>query len=67
VADEDYYFACERARLDDAPLADVLALLRDADYRAGVARLDGYDPAESGTLVGVADGLAGTTPGRHGR
>jgi molybdate transport repressor ModE-like protein len=59
VADEDYYFACERARLSDAPLAAALALLRDADYRAAVARLDGYDPAASGTLVSVADGLAG--------
>jgi molybdate-binding protein/molybdenum-dependent DNA-binding transcriptional regulator ModE len=67
VADEDYYFACERARLTDAPLAGVLALLREADYRAGVARLDGYDPAASGSLVSLSDGLAGTAAKRHAR
>ncbi|WP_323118502.1 substrate-binding domain-containing protein [Burkholderia alba] len=59
VVDEDYYFACERSRLDAAPLAGAFALLRDAAYRASVARLDGYDPAACGTLVSVADGLAG--------
>ncbi|KDB06138.1 transcriptional regulator of molybdate metabolism, LysR family [Burkholderia sp. lig30] len=59
VVDEDYYFACERARLDDAPLAQVLALLRDARYHASVACLDGYDPAACGTLTDVAAGLSG--------
>ncbi|WP_179402653.1 substrate-binding domain-containing protein [Burkholderia guangdongensis] len=59
VVDEDYYFACERARLGEAPLADALALFADARYRERVERLDGYDPAACGTLVGVAAGLAG--------
>lgn len=58
VVDEDYYFACERARLDERPLAGVLALMRDAHYHARVARLDGYDPTACGMLTSVAAGLA---------
>ncbi|WP_261527257.1 helix-turn-helix transcriptional regulator [Burkholderia multivorans] len=59
VVDEDYYFACERARLGARPLAGVLALLRDARFIERVGDLDGYDPAACGTLVDVAAGLAG--------
>lgn len=59
VVDEDYYFACDRSRLEQPPLAGALALLRDEGYRVAVARLDGYDPVACGTLVSVADGLAG--------
>ncbi|ESS39924.1 substrate-binding domain-containing protein [Burkholderia cenocepacia] len=60
VVDEDYYFACERARLDVRPLADVLALLRDARFVERVAHLDGYDPAACGALEPIATGLAGS-------
>ncbi|GBH26217.1 substrate-binding domain-containing protein [Burkholderia vietnamiensis] len=70
VVDEDYYFACERARLASRPLADVLALLRDSAFVERVAHLDGYDPAACGTLIGVAAGLDGdaaTVPGGNGR
>ncbi|MBN3789294.1 substrate-binding domain-containing protein [Burkholderia sp. Ac-20353] len=63
VVDEDYYFACERARLDERPLAGVLALLRDARFIERVAHLDGYDPAACGTLTSVAAGLAGDDAG----
>ncbi|WP_175840944.1 substrate-binding domain-containing protein [Burkholderia contaminans] len=59
VVDEDYYFACERARLDARPLAGVLALLRNARFVERVAHLDGYDPASCGTLTSIASGLAG--------
>ena len=34
VVDEDYYFACERARLERAPLATVIELLRGSAFRA---------------------------------
>ncbi|HDR9359519.1 TPA: substrate-binding domain-containing protein, partial [Burkholderia vietnamiensis] len=70
VVDEDYYFACERARLASRPLADVLALLRDPAFVERVAHLDGYDPAACGMLIGVAAGLDGdaaTVPGGNGR
>ncbi|KVE25759.1 LysR family transcriptional regulator [Burkholderia singularis] len=59
IVDEDYYFACERARLDEPPLARVMELLRDVHYHEQVARLDGYDPAACGTVTSVAAGLAG--------
>lgn len=59
VVDEDYYFACERARLDSQPLAGVLDLLRHTRFVERVARLDGYDPAACGTLTSIPDGLAG--------
>jgi molybdate transport repressor ModE-like protein len=59
VVDEDYYFACERARLDVAPLATIAAVLRSDAFKADVDRLDGYDPRQCGELVEVAAGLAG--------
>lgn len=59
VVDEDYYFACDRARLGAAPLATALAVLRSDEFRAGVATLEGYDPAHCGELVDVTAGLRG--------
>jgi molybdate-binding protein len=60
VVNEDYYFACERARLDDAPLATLLDVLRDPAFKANVDRLAGYDSVECGKTVEVASGLAGS-------
>lgn len=59
VVDEDYYFACDRARLAAQPLASALAVLRSDEFRAGVATLEGYDPAHCGELVDVTAGLRG--------
>jgi molybdate transport repressor ModE-like protein len=60
IVDEDYYFACERGRLADAPLASVAQMLRSDMFRERVARLEGYDSADCGTLVDVASGLRGS-------
>jgi molybdate-binding protein len=60
IIDEDYYFACDRARLTAQPLAAALAVLRNEEFRAGVATLEGYDPARCGELVDVTAGLRGT-------
>jgi molybdate transport repressor ModE-like protein len=57
IVDEDYYFACDRASLERQPLAMVVNMLRGEPFRHGVARLDGYDPQDCGTLVDVEDGL----------
>ena len=51
IADEDYYFACDRGHLAHEPLATVLGLLRGARFRASVAQLEGYDPAACGDVV----------------
>ena len=59
VVDEDYYFACDRTQLDREPLAAVLELLRGAAFRQRVAQLDGYDPAECGTVVALDEGWSG--------
>jgi molybdate transport repressor ModE-like protein len=59
VIDEDYFFACERARLTEERLAAVLAILRSGKFNASVARLEGYDPARCGSLVDVDEGLDG--------
>lgn len=59
IADEDYYFACDRMQLEREPLAAVLGLLRGAAFRQRVAHLDGYDPAECGTVVTLDDGWSG--------
>ncbi|GLU32401.1 substrate-binding domain-containing protein [Trinickia caryophylli] len=59
IVDEDYYFACERARLEAGPLAAALQVLRSEGFRAGVSRLEGYDPAECGSLIDIPHGLRG--------
>ncbi|MGN6651977.1 substrate-binding domain-containing protein [Trinickia sp.] len=59
VVDEDYYFACDRARLAAPPLAAALTVLRSDEFRAGVAALEGYDPTHCGELVDVTTGLRG--------
>jgi molybdate transport repressor ModE-like protein len=59
VADEDYYFACDRSQLEREPLASVLKLLRSSAFRQVVARLEGYNPAECGKVVALEDGWAG--------
>ncbi|MFC5428469.1 substrate-binding domain-containing protein [Paraburkholderia denitrificans] len=59
IADEDYYFACDRAQLEREPLVSVLNRLRGDAFKEGVARLAGYDPAECGEVVELADGWAG--------
>jgi molybdate transport repressor ModE-like protein len=57
VVDEDYYFACDRTRLERQPLATVIGMLRGDAFRNGVARLDGYDPRDCGKLVELDEGL----------
>ena len=61
VVDEDYYFACDRQALERAPLASVVASLRSDAFRAGVARLEGYDPLHCGEVVDLDRGLASVT------
>jgi molybdate transport repressor ModE-like protein len=57
IVDEDYYFACDRARLDRTPLSTVIGLLRGRPFRDSVALLEGYDPQDCGRLVDVDVGL----------
>ncbi len=59
IIDEDYFFACERARLNEARLATVLRVLRSDAFNDSVAHLEGYDPARCGSLVDIEEGLRG--------
>jgi len=59
IADEDYYFACDRLKLEREPLAAVLQILQGSAFRQQVAELDGYDPAECGTVVALDEGWSG--------
>jgi len=59
AVDEDYYFACDRARLERAPLSAVIELLRSSAFHASVDRLQGYDPRDCGKLVDLEAGLSG--------
>jgi len=60
VIDEDYLFACDRDKLDDARLGGVLEILRSDAFRDSVAHLEGYDPvflrAAARTRVGPQRG-----------
>jgi molybdate-binding protein len=57
IVDEDYYFACDRAALERAPLATVIDMLRSEAFKSGVARLEGYNPQDCGTLLELEEGL----------
>ena len=57
IVDEDYYFACDRARLERAPLSTVIGLLRGAVFRHSVDQLEGYDPRDCGKLLDLETGL----------
>ncbi len=59
IIDEDYFFACERARLDEARLSTVLGVLRSEAFNRSVAHLEGYDPERCGTLLDIDEGLRG--------
>ncbi|WP_158938311.1 substrate-binding domain-containing protein [Burkholderia sp. S171] len=61
VIDEDYLFACDRDKLNDAGLSGLLEVLRSDVYRDGVAHLEGYDPAFCGQLLELEAALSGAT------
>lgn len=61
IVEEDYYFACDRARLERMPLATVIGLLRGAAFRHSVDQLEGYDPHDCGKLLDLDVGLGPTT------
>ncbi|WP_422393401.1 substrate-binding domain-containing protein [Mycetohabitans endofungorum] len=57
IVDEDYYFACERAALDVAPLLAIVDELRGDAFKGAVARLHGYDAARCGDCVPIQEGV----------
>jgi molybdate transport repressor ModE-like protein len=59
IVDEDYYFACDRARLEREPLTTVMSVLRGNAFRQSVAHLEGYDPGDCGKLLELEQGLEG--------
>jgi len=61
VIDEDYLFACDRDKLDDARLGGVLEILRSDAFRDSVAHLEGYDPVFCGQLLELESALSGAT------
>jgi molybdate transport repressor ModE-like protein len=55
---ERYFFACEVAAIERAPLRLVLRLMRSSDFRAVVDALPGYDGRIAGTVVPVQQAFA---------
>jgi molybdate transport repressor ModE-like protein len=59
IINEDYLFACNREKLNDAGLSGLLEVLRSDTYRDSVAHLEGYDPAFCGQLLELEEALSG--------
>jgi molybdate transport repressor ModE-like protein len=59
IINEDYLFACNRDKLNDAGLSGLLEVLRSDTYRDSVAHLEGYDPAFCGELLELEEALSG--------
>lgn len=57
VARERYFFACNRASLDQPMLSEALSVMRSARFRAIVNELPGYDGRLSGS-IGARDDVA---------
>lgn len=57
IVDEDYYFVCERAKLNSEPLKSILAILQAESFKTIVNRLAGYDGSLCGEIVAVSRGL----------
>lgn len=55
IASERYFLLCRDAAIDSPVVQRVLAVLRDADFRAGLSALPGYDAAEAGALQPLAE------------
>lgn len=53
VASEDYWLAVRRKDLSGAAQADLLSILRGAEFRAVVGGLQGYDASPAGELQSV--------------
>lgn len=56
---ERYYLACDREALVDPAVAELLDLLRSAEFRAILASLAGYGSAITGNLHAVDEALPG--------
>ena len=54
VAHENYWFAVDHELSTTAPLKALIGVLRGRDYRRKVAALQGYDGANAGDIVKVA-------------
>lgn len=50
LVSERYFFLCRNALLDEPLMQQFLAILREPELHAQVARLPGYDPADLGRL-----------------
>lgn len=57
IIDEDYYFVCERAKLNSEPLKTICEILQADAFKAKVNRLAGYDGALCGEIITVDAGL----------
>ena len=63
LADEQYFLAVRRDRLQDARVATLIDYLASAECRALIGALPGYRAAHSGIVVSVDDALPLSSPG----
>jgi putative molybdopterin biosynthesis protein len=63
VCGERYYLACRAEDLETPPIAELLALLRSAQFTALVAALPGYGAAGAGTVLASLDPAAASVAG----
>ncbi|MFQ5509068.1 MAG: substrate-binding domain-containing protein [Leptospirillia bacterium] len=57
LAQEHYYFALHRHKMEDTRVTALIALLRSTAFRRQVAAMAGYDTTDAGCLVEVTDAL----------
>ena len=54
---EQYYFACLKETLDQAPIIRLRELLRHSQWRDAIADLPGYDAADTGLVVALRQAM----------
>jgi molybdate transport repressor ModE-like protein len=50
---EDYYFVCLQTLLDQAPMKQILSVMRGAEFHEALAKLPGYAASDTGSIKTV--------------
>jgi molybdate-binding protein len=61
VCRERYYFACRARDVESAPIAALLAMLRDPEFVAAIASLPGYGAEGAGRVLDTFEAVAAGT------
>lgn len=57
---ERYFFAVSKEKLEQAPIKEILTILQNAEFKAQVDELSGYDATQTGQVFSLKDAFSDT-------